>query len=177
METTATPVSPVAVGVRYCLITGLLWIIVDFILRATELSFKYSIYMSASILVYVVGIVMAHRFFKQQNQGFMTYGQGMLIVLVLSLISGLLSGIFNFVYVNFIDADYPLRMRTDFEAWMSSMPGVQEEQIEKSLADMSDEKVKSPLQIGKGAMAGAFIGLIPGLIVTIFSKHKRPEFD
>ncbi|TGE23638.1 DUF4199 domain-containing protein [Hymenobacter aquaticus] len=178
METSTAPAAtPVSVGIRYGLITGLIWIVVDFILRATGLSFKYSVYLSASILVYIVGIVMAHRFFKQSNQGFMTYGQGLLIVVVMSLISGLLSGIFNYVYVNFIDADYALRMRTDFEVWMSSMPGVQEEQIEKSMADMTDEKIKSPLQIGKSLMGAAVGGVITGLIVSIFTKHKRPEFE
>ncbi|UOQ71877.1 DUF4199 domain-containing protein [Hymenobacter cellulosilyticus] len=169
--------SPVAVGIRYGLITGLLWIIVDFILRATELSFKYSIYVTASIAVYALGIILAHRFFKQQNHGFMTYGQGILIVVVLSLISGFISSLFNYAYVNFIDPDYPLRMRTDMEAWMSSMPGVQEEQIQKSLEGLSDEKMKSPLQIGKSTLGGAFGGLITGLIVSIFTKHKRPEFE
>jgi hypothetical protein len=177
METTSTAVTPVSTGIRYGILTGLIWIVVDFVLRVTELSFKYSIYLSASIGVYILGIILAHRFFKQNNQGFMTYGQGLLIVVVLSLISGLMSGVFNYIYVNFIDADYALRMRTDFETWMSSMPGVQEEQIEKSLEGMSDEKVKSPLQIGKSMLGGAFGGLITGLIISIFTKHNRPEFE
>ncbi|MCB2377578.1 DUF4199 domain-containing protein [Hymenobacter sp. BT635] len=179
METTSTTpaASPVSVGIRYGIITGLIWIVVDFAMRATGLSFKYSVYLSASILVYILGTVMAHRFFKQNNQGFMTYGQGLLIVVVLSVISGLMSGIFNYVYVNFIDPDYALRMRTDLEAWMSTIPNVPEEQIEKSLEGMSDEQIKSPTQIGKSLMGAAVGGVITGLIVSIFTKHKRPEFE
>ncbi|HEX8426142.1 DUF4199 domain-containing protein [Hymenobacter sp.] len=177
MENTATPVSANAVAIRYGLITGLIWLIIDFIFRATGLSFKYSLYLPTSLLVYIVGIIMAHRYFKQQNGGFMRYGQGVMIVLVLSLVSGVMSGLFNYIYVNFIDPEYALRMRTDFEAWMNSFGSIPEEQIEKGMADMSDEKIKSPIQIGKATLSSAIGGVIVGLIVSIFTKHNRPEFE
>ncbi|HEX8349619.1 MAG TPA: DUF4199 domain-containing protein [Hymenobacter sp.] len=179
METTTATiaVTPVSVGVRYGLLTGLIWLIVDFVLRLTELSFKYSVYLSAAVLVYILGAILAHRFFKQNNGGFMTYKQGLVIVLILSLISGFLSGLFNYVYVNFIDPDYVVRMRADMEAWMSTLPNVTEAQIDKSLEGMSDEKIKSPAQIGQGLLSSAITGLIIGLIITAFTKHKRPEFE
>ena len=177
MENTATPVTATAVGIRYGLITGLIWLIVDFLFRTTGLSFKYAVSIAASLLVYITGIVMAHRYFKQQNGGFMKYSQGIMIVFFLSLVSGLMSGLFNYVYVNFIDADYAARMRDDFETWMSSFSGIQEEQIEKGLADMSDEKVKSPMQIGKVMMGSAIGGVFAGLIVSAFTKKSRPEFE
>lgn len=107
----------------------------------------------------------------------MRYGQGVMIVLVLSLVSGVMSGLFNYIYVNFIDPEYALRMRTDFEAWMNSFGSIPEEQIEKGMADMSDEKIKSPIQIGKATLSSAIGGVIVGLIVSIFTKHNRPEFE
>jgi hypothetical protein len=177
MENTATPVTTSAVAIRYGILTGLIWVIVDFLFRATGLSFKYSLYLPASLLVYIAGIILAHRYFKQQNGGYMSYGQGVLIVLMLSLISGTMSGLFNYLYVNFIDPEYALRMRTDMEAWMSTLPGVQDEQIEKSMADMTDDKMKSPLQIGKTILSSAVSGIIVGLIVSIFTRRSRPEFE
>ncbi|MDF7812353.1 DUF4199 domain-containing protein [Hymenobacter sp. YC55] len=177
MENTATPVSISAVAIRYGIITGLIWIIVDFILRVTGLSFKYSIYLSASLLVYIVGVVIAHRNFKQQNGGFMRYGQGVMIVIILSLVSGVMSGLFNYIYVNFIDPDYAMRMRSDMEAWLSTFSSIPEEQIDKSIADMSDEKIKSPTQIGRAILSSAVGGVIVGLVVSIFTKYNRPEFE
>ncbi|WP_086593807.1 DUF4199 domain-containing protein [Hymenobacter crusticola] len=180
MENTVTAtgaVTPTSVAIRYGLLTGMVWLIVDFVMRVTELSFKFSVYLSAAIVVYIIGAVLAHRFFKQNNNGFMTYKQGLVIVLILSLISGLLSGLFNYIYVNFIDPDYIGRMRTDMEAWLSSLPNVTEAQIDKSLEDLSEEKLTSPLQIGKGLMSSAITGFIIGLIVTAFTKHNRPEFE
>ncbi|GGF25108.1 DUF4199 domain-containing protein [Hymenobacter cavernae] len=178
METTATPaVNPSSAAIRYGLVTGLIWIIVDFILRLTELSFKYSVYLGAAIIVYTLGTILAHKFFKQNNGGFMTYKQGMLIVLVISVIFGLLSGLFNYIYVNLVDPDYVIRMRADMEAWMSTLPNVTEAQIDKSLAGMSDEKVKSPLQIVKGLASNCVWEVFIGLIITAFTKHNRPEFE
>jgi hypothetical protein len=63
------------------------------------------------------------------------------------------------------------------EAWMSTLPGVQDEQIEKSMVDMTDEKIKSPLQIGKTMLSSAIGGVIIGLIVSIFTRRSRPEFE
>jgi flagellar biosynthesis protein FliQ len=177
MENTATPVSTTTTGIRYGLITGLIWMIVDFVFRTTGLSLKYSLYLPASLVVYIVGIIMAHRYFKEQNGGFMSYGQGVMIVVILSLVSGTLSGLFNYVYVNFIDPDYAARMRADMEAWMSSFNGIPDEQIEKTLAGLSDEKVKSPLQIGQTLLSSAFGGLIVGLLISIFTRRNRPEFE
>ena len=177
MENTAASVSTTAVGIRYGLITGVIWLIVDFVFRTTGLSFKYSLYLPASLLVYVVGIVLAHRDFKHQNAGFMRYGQGVMIVLILSLVSGTISGLFNYIYVNFIDPDYAVRARADMEAWMSTFPGVQDEQIEKAMAGITDEKIKSPLQIGQTLLSSAFGGVVMGLIVSIFTRRNRPEFE
>jgi len=178
MENTATPIiTTTNVGIRYGLITGLIWIVVDVIMRATGLSFKYSVYLPVSLVVYIVGIVLAHRYFKQHNGGFMSFGQGVLITLVLALVSGFMAGIFNYLYLNFIDPDYAARARADAEAWMSTLPGMQEENLEKAMAGMSDEKLKSPMQILTTLGNNAIGGVIMGLIVSIFTKHKRPEFE
>lgn len=177
MENTATPISTTSVGLRYGLLTGIAWIIVDFIFRVTGLSFKFAFYLPAILLVYIIGIVLAHRYFKQHNDELMSYGQGVVIAVILALIAGLLSGIFSYIYVNFTDPSYMTRMRDDMEAWMSAMPNVQTSQIDQTLEGMSDTKGKSPMQIGQGLLTSAIIGLIMGVIVSLFTKHNRPEFE
>jgi hypothetical protein len=177
MENTATTTeTPVSVGIRYGLLFGVIGIIVDFGLKVTELAFKFSVAMPISILVWVVGIILAHRYFKSQHGGLMTYGQGVVISIVLGAISAILTGTFNYVYINFIDLDYVTAMRADMEAWMSSM-NVPEEQLEKSLADISQEKLGSVLGIGKVVLGGTIGGAVLGLIISAFTKHKLPEFE
>lgn len=177
METTATPaVTPLATGVRYGLIFGLVGILLDFILKVTGLSFKFSVTTSVLVLELVVAMVLAHRYFKSQNGGFMTYGQGLLIAVVIGAMMGLLSGIFNYLYINFIDTNYAEAMRADMEAWFTSMK-MPEEQMEKSLADITPEKLGSPSGIPKALGFIAFMALLLGLIVSAITKHKRPEFE
>ncbi|WBA43751.1 DUF4199 domain-containing protein [Hymenobacter canadensis] len=177
MENTATTAeTPVQVGIRYGLLFGIIGIIVDFGLKVTELAFKFSVAMPMSILVWVVGIVLAHRYFKSQNGGLMTFGQGVIISIVLGTISAILTGAFNYVYINFIDPDYVTAMRADMEAWMMGM-NVPEDQLDKALADISQEKMGSVLSIGKVTLGGSIGGAVLGLIISAFTKHKLPEFE
>ncbi|SDY28589.1 DUF4199 domain-containing protein [Hymenobacter psychrophilus] len=177
MENTTTPaVTPLAVGVRYGLIIGIVSIIVDLVLKASGLAFKFSVSVTVPLLVMVVGIVLAHKFFKRSNGGYMSYGQGLLIAIVLGSISALFTGIFNYVYINFIDTTYVDAMRTDMETWMASK-NMPEEQIEMSLKDISQEKLGAPFAIAKAIFGGAIGGLVLSLIVSAFTKSKRPEFE
>jgi Protein of unknown function (DUF4199) len=177
METTSTPaVSPLAAGIRYGIIFGIVGILVDFVLKLTGLSFKYSVSLSVMIIQMVVAIVLAHRYFKSNNAGFMSYGQGLVIAIVAGALMGLLGGVFNYIYINFIDTNYTEAMRADMEAWLISMKAP-EEQIDKSLADITPEKVGSPLGIGKAMLGGAFISLLLSLIISAITKRNRPEFE
>ncbi|GAA4384915.1 DUF4199 domain-containing protein [Hymenobacter koreensis] len=177
MENTATPsVSPSSAGIRYGLIFGVISIIVDFVLKATGLSFKFSVTLSASLIIWVVGIIVAHRYFKAHNGGFMSYGQGIIIAVIMGSIGGLMTGVFNYVYVNFIDPNYAEAMRADMEAWLIKM-NVPEEQMDKSLADITPEKIGSPTSIGSAILFGAFVSLLTGLIISAITKRKQPEFE
>ena len=174
MENTVTsPVTTTSVGLRYGLLTGLAWVIIDFILRATGLSFKYSLYISALLIVYIAGIVLAHRAFKQHNAGLMSYGQGVVIALILAVVVGVLASIFSYIYITLIDPNYVTRMRADMETWLSTLPGVQPEQVEKQLADLNEENLKSPAQLFKGLFSSAIYGLVMGLIVSAFHQKER----
>ena len=46
---------------------------------------------------------MAFKYFKEHNGGFMRYGQGLGIGTLMSLIAGLLTSVFMYIYVKFID--------------------------------------------------------------------------
>lgn len=177
MESTTIPVTPVAVGIRYGIYSSLIWIVLDVVLRMTGLSFKYSVYTGAVLIVWVVGLILAHRFYKSQHGGFMTFKQGLMISIIIGLVWGVIIGLFNYIYVNFIDVDYLQRQRDDMEAWLSTFPNMTDEQVEKSLAGMSDEKGKSLKSIGANILYGGIFNLVLGLIVSAFTKHTRPEFE
>ncbi len=120
-------------------------------------------------LALTVGVVVfAHKNFKENGDGYMTYGQGFGIAMITVLVSIVIGMIFSYVYLNMIDP-------TAFDAiW------------EKAEADMeaqgqSDEQIEMGLGWARKLfwvfylIGGLFWGVVIGLIVTIFTQKKAPE--
>lgn len=174
---TAPAITPASVGIRYGLIVGLVGIILDFLLKTTGSDFKHPIIaILLALTVWVVGISFAHRYFKQHNNGFMTYGQGVAIGVIIGLIYGVLAGVFGYIYMNFLDPGYIESVRAYTEETMANF-NLPDEAVEKAMADITIEKMGSPLSIAKTMLGGAVGGLILSLIISAFTKHTRPEFE
>lgn len=109
-------------------------------------------------------IVWSHNYFKANGDGFMSYGQGFGIAFLMSVVSLLISFIFNYIYT-----------RMD--------PSVLEAVWNKAMAD-------AQARGGNGEMAvtwtkklfwviffvfGLFFSAVLALLVTIFTQKKKPE--
>lgn len=180
MENTAdtVPVTTTAVGLRYGLLLGLSWVILDFLIRAANFSFlKFGIIAGVvAFVLSVASLIFAHAAFKKNNKGLMTYGQGIVISVIVLLISGVFSGVFNYLYVTFIDPDFVERMHENMVAFMESN-NVPNEQIEKSGAKIYDMKAGLGKSLLTGITNGLGGGVIFGLIVSAFTKHKQSDFE
>ncbi|NVO86050.1 DUF4199 domain-containing protein [Hymenobacter terrestris] len=178
MENTTTPaVTPVSVGIRYGLIVGVIGLVIDLISRSTGMAFKMPYIMLAIVAaLWIVGMVLAHKFFKKSNAGYMTYGQGLVIGLMMGLIYGVLSAVFNYVYINFMDPNYVVSLQEYTRESMAKF-NVPEEALDKAMADMTAENLASPMSVVKNTFGGAIGGLVLSLIVSAFTKNKRPEFE
>lgn len=102
MQTTTTQTA-----LKWGAISGVIGIIVNTInyvmnLDATDSSMKY-FPMVAGLAIMVIILVMAMKDFKGLNGGFMSYGQGLGIGAMLGGVSGLIGGLYSFVYLKFID--------------------------------------------------------------------------
>lgn len=171
-ETTTT--SPSSVALRYGLITGFISIIYLLVLYVTEMNTNTALSW-LGMLIPVAGIVMAYKAFKQENGGFMSYGQGLGIGTLLATVSSVVAGIFNYVYTSFIDSTVLTRMR---EAQMLEMEkkGLSEEQMEQAMA-MADKFSGPGMMLVVGIIGGAVMGFIISLIVAAIMKNNRPEFE
>lgn len=170
-QTTTTPSS---VGLRYGLITGFVSVIYTLILYVTELNENMWL-SNLSILIMIVGIVMAHKNFKGENGGFMSYGQGLGIGSIVSAVVGLLSSVFVFVYVQFIDTGFLAKVR---EAQIVKMEeqGMSDEQIDQAMA--MAEKFSSPaMMLIMGFIVTFIIGFLISLVVAAIMKKSQPEFE
>lgn len=175
MENTSTPnVTTTSAGVRYGLLTGIASVILSLVLYATNL--EQSPVRWISMFVLAGGIVLAHKFFKQHNNGFMSYGQGLGIGAIIGVVSGLLSGIYMFVYTQFINPDFLTISLNKARADMEARGNLSDEQIEQGL-QMSSKFMDGPFLYIGAILGTLFFAFLLALIIAAFTKHKRPEFE
>jgi Protein of unknown function (DUF4199) len=177
MEHTSTPaVTPASVGIRYGLLTGLVTVIYSFVLKAADLEQK-PIMGLLTFAILVGGIVLAHKFYKQHNGGFMSYGQGLSIAAVTGAVIGALSGVFQYIYVNFIDAQYVQRTLEAARAKMEADSNISEEQIDQAMQWTEKMMPTGPISIVWSILATAVFAILLALIISAFTKNTRPEFE
>lgn len=175
METaTHETVTPASVGIRFGLLVGLVSIIVSFGINATHLESSPARYLTTVVLV--AGIILAQRDFKQRNAGFMSYGQGINIGTILSMVVGLLSAVFTYVYANFVDPEMMTRVMEKARIDMEAKGSMSDAQINQAMA-MSSKFTSGPILLVIVIVSSIFMGLIISLITSAFIKNAKPEFE
>ena len=173
MENKAT-VSQIAL--KYGLYLGLVFIIISIIIQFMDLDMKTQ--QNVGYVNYVVAlivIVLAHKAYKEEGDGFMTIGQGLGIGTLVSLISGVLSAIFTYVYIKFVD-----------DSMLTKIKDLQIEEMEKR--GMSDAEIEQAMKVAGFftspemmivwiIVGMLFIGFIISLIVSLFTKKVNPNFE
>ncbi|QNE40093.1 DUF4199 domain-containing protein [Hymenobacter sp. NBH84] len=175
MENSSTStVTTANAGVRYGLLAGIASAILSLVLYATNL--EQSPVRWVSMLVLAGAIFLAQQFYKQNNSSFMSYGQGLGIGAMVGAISGLVSGVYTFVYTQFINPDFMAtalnKARTDMEA----RGNLSDEQIEQGL-QMSSKFMDGPFLYIGAILGTLFFAFLLALVISAFTKHKRPEFE
>lgn len=174
METNATPVTTTSVGLRYGLLTGLVSVILSFVLFVTHADQSPARWLGLVILI--GAMVMAHKTYKQGNGGFMNYSEGLGIGAFMSGISGVISTAFSVLYMKFIDPEYMTRTMELTRTKMEEKGSMTDEQIDQALVMM--QKFSSMgWMILFGVVGSVLGGLLIALIVSAFTKHSKPEFE
>ena len=174
METTPTTVTTTSVGTRYGLLTGLVSIIISFGLFAAHL--EQSPLRFISFLVLAGGMAMAMRFYKDNNQGFMRFGEGVGIGTILSAVVGALTAIFTYVYMNIVDPEVVGRMMEKAREDMEARGNLSDDQIDQGMA-MAGKFMNGPIMLAGVVLGTVFFGVLLALIVSAFIKHSKPEFE
>ena len=175
-ETTTThPTAPTvwSKGLKGGLITGAVLIV--FTLVAYLLDQANNQWLSGlfNFFSLVTGIVLTHRAFKDENGGFMSYGQGLGLGSVLGLISGLLLGIFSFIYISFVD-DSIIQQRLDETRYQYEELGMDDAQIDQSM-EMVEMMVTPGMLFILSILGVLFYAFILSLIISAFTKNNNPE--
>lgn len=161
-------------AMRYGLIVGLICVIYSFILAMTDNSMNRAL-SSITYLFIIVGMVMAFKYFKQHNGGFMSYGQGLGIGSLMSLIAGLLTSVFMYIYAKFIDTEM-MNRAMEMQRVEMEKQGMEDAQIDQAMEMASKFSGPEMILIG-GTIGMLIVGFIIALIVSAIMKHTRPEFE
>ena len=161
--------SVMAVGLRYGAIMAAVSIIYMLVLVAigsTPFADDW-INKGISILVTIGVIVLGHKYFKDNGDGYMSYGQGFGIAFLAILVSTIISMVFSYIYINFID-------QSVFDAvWEKASADMEEKGQNQEAIDMAMEWGRKLFWVFY-LIGGIFGGAIVALIVTIFTQKKRP---
>jgi hypothetical protein len=128
-----------------------------------------------NIVVLAAVIFLAHKYYKENGDGFMTIGQGTGIGFWLCLVSSTLSSIFTYVYVKFIDTGFIQQMLDKAREGMEEKGTMSEEQVDQAMA-MTAKFMTPEMMLIFGFIFGIIFGVIVALIVSLFTQKKSPEF-
>ncbi len=167
-----------SVVLKWGAISGLIGIIVfviqDFAGLAGDQTYGW-VMMVIGIAIGVTLLIMAHKEFINGGDGFMSYGEGLGIGTLMSVVSSVISSIFTYIYVSFINPTYIDNIK-EIQMMEMEKQGLTDAQIEQGM-EMAG-MFTSPIGMAiMGILGGVFMGFIMSLIVSAFTKKSRPEFE
>ncbi|MEQ9305719.1 MAG: DUF4199 domain-containing protein [Marinoscillum sp.] len=171
-------VSMKSVAIKYGVIGGLIgiifFVIQDFAGLAGDPDFGW-VSMVISIAITAVIIALAQKEYKANGDQFMNYGEGLGLGTLLSVVSGLLSSVFTYVYVSFINPTFVENIRQQQIVAMEEK-GLSDAEIEQGMKMAENFSGPTALFIF-GLLGAVFFGFLISLVVSAFLKKSRPEFE
>jgi hypothetical protein len=173
LDNTSSFVTARAVGIRFGLISAVISIAYFVILNIAGIDMTQGFWNYVGYIVPIVILVLAHKYFKENRDGFMSYGQGISIALWIGVVSAVISSVFTYLYIKFIDTSF-LETVKNRQMEVMEEKGMSDEQIDQAMQFSSMFMTPEAMFIMM-LLGGIFMTLIIGLIVTIFTQKKNPQ--
>ncbi len=174
-ETPTLSVTTRSVGFRYGLIMAAISVVYFLILTFASIDMTSGIGRWSSIIFYIGVIYLAHKNFKDQGDGFMSYGQGMGIAFWLGLVSSVIYSLFFYIYIKFIDSAFVEAIKTK-EIEKMQERGMSDEKIDQAMGIAGMFMTPEAMLIF-GLVGGIIFIVIVGLLVTLVTQHKNPQAE
>jgi ABC-type antimicrobial peptide transport system permease subunit len=164
------------IGLKYGIIVGLIFIVYGMILQFLNLDMQIMQYFSyLNYVILIVALVMAHKAFKEGGDGFMSIGQGLGIGMLIILIGSVISSIFSYIYLKFID-DSMIQKSLDYQIQELEKRGLDDAAIEQAMS--ITKKIMTPeIMPIIAIVVMVFFGFIISLIVSLFTKKANPTVE
>lgn len=119
--------------ITICILSLLIWSTVDIVDNTTGEIIGYSS-MVVSLLFVYFGI---KHFRDRENNGFVTFGQALLIGILISLMAALAFGIMDVIYVKFVNPDF---MTEYYDGMLEQAKSLPADEFEIRKAELTSEK-------------------------------------
>ena len=172
---TSTPTRPA--GVRWGFISGMVGVILALALHLAGMTNMSNSWDWSKFLGTGITLFLAYKGFEQfkmtDNGGFMSLGQAMRVSMWMSLVSGLLTGLYMMLYIGVLEPDFKEKtMQVAME--QAAENGQDPEQVEQGMNMMS--WVFDPIPMAAMVVIGSlFFGLIMGLIYGLIMRRDPPS--
>lgn len=170
--------SAARIALKWGLIAGVINIVYGVVLIAigkyqdpsmNTISTVFGIAVAIAVLIY------AMREYRALNGGYMSFGQGLGVGTLTSAVSGVVAGLFNLIYMQFIDPTVPDqimdRIRDEWER--NGMSDSQMEQMEPMTAFM----MKPGMMFVLGVFFSLLFGVILSLIIAAILRREKQVFE
>jgi uncharacterized membrane protein YedE/YeeE len=164
-----TTITTTQVGIRYGLILGLTSVGISLVAFIADLR-ENLIVNILSTVVTIAFLAIAIKYYRDQNSGYIKFGQGFGIGMIVSAISSLLSGLFLLVYLKFINkAIFEEILDKAHQEWEKA--GMDE----KAMA-IAEKFLTPEFMFISAVIGGLIVGAVLSLIVAAIMQKKQPEF-
>ena len=162
------------VSMKFGLINGLIGIVLFTILDFAGMA-QDNYGQWIGVIILIVLMYYAHQEFKKNGDGYMSYGQGLGIGTLMSLIGSLLSSAYMYLYITFINDQFVKGIREKAIMDMEKK-GMSDAEIDQAMKFA--EMFMSPVaMVIFGILGGVFFGFIISLIVSAITKKSSPELS
>ena len=163
------------VGAKGGLYTGLILVIFSLLSYLFEMSRDSLAGSIFTIISFCIGIYLTHQAFKDQGNGFMSYGQGLGLGAVVGMVSGFLNAIFIVIYVSFIDNTIISQQMDQVRIGLENK-GLSDAEIDQGM--YFAEMMASPIVLFFSVIIGSILyAFVIALIISAFTKKTDPDFE
>ncbi|HEU5148732.1 MAG TPA: DUF4199 domain-containing protein [Chryseosolibacter sp.] len=176
-----------SVGVRFGLIGAVCSVAYFLVLSVAGINMASGAWSWIGYGITLLIVVFAHKYYKDNNietqsvaiddrrvaHGFMSYGQGVGIAFWIGLVSGIISSIFTYLYIKFVDTSF-IDMVKEQQIETFQKQGMSDQQIDQAMKVAANFTTPEMMLI-MGLLGSIIVTVIIGVIVSIFTQKKNPE--
>jgi hypothetical protein len=183
METTPSLQKTAITTGLYISVASIVWFLIQYIFGIAPVGFIKPILLGLSgFAISIVILVVMLKRFRNDTGGYITFGNAFIFSLIALVVSTLISGLFNFIFLKYFDPDHVKTLLEAQMIWMEDFMvrnNLPDDQIDKALDGIAKqmEDSNSLKQVLKSLGIGVIVSAIIALIIAAIMKKNRSIFD